>query len=135
MKISTLHYNKALRRTPEGLFSTAKKEKSTRPFGQMLSPLHGLTGNCINRARTGARTAVNASVLVDDELAVAGGNAADRAGALASAAANACVRNCVCHNKKPPTLCVSIYCTTEPYKNQVKNMAKWKKNLQKVRRV
>ena len=50
-------------------------------------------------ASTLASTAIDAGISVHNCSAVLDGDSANRASALASAAANTCVRNLVCHNK------------------------------------
>ena len=56
----------------------------------------------VNRADTGAGAALDAARSVDLILAVTGGNAAHGALGLAGAAADALIRNLICHFKTPP---------------------------------
>ena len=57
------------------------------------------SGDSTGGASTLASAAIDASVCVHNCNAVLNGNCTNRASALASAAANTCVRNLVCHNK------------------------------------
>ena len=73
------------------------------PFIRVLSTCYGLAlGNRAYGAAASTGTAVNASVRVDNILAVTGRDRADRALALARTAADASVRNYICHGKAPP---------------------------------
>lgn len=59
-------------------------------------------GRSANRAGACASAAANASVSVDNVLAVTLGNCVYRTSLSASAASDAIVRNYICHNSIPP---------------------------------
>ena len=57
---------------------------------------------CSNRASSFASAAVNASVRINNILAVTLRNSSYGAAVSASAASDAIIRNLICHNKIPP---------------------------------
>ena len=70
------------------------------PFWCVFSKNYWLfSSDCTSGASTLASTAIDAGISVHNCSAVLDGDSANRASALASAAANTCVRNLVCHNK------------------------------------
>ena len=83
------------------------KEKQQTRSGQVCCFLCLFTGyrcrlfssDSTSGASTLASAAIDASVCVHDCNTILDGDSANRASALASAAANTCVRNLVCHNR------------------------------------
>jgi hypothetical protein len=74
------------------------KKQSRAEFGAaMLFKLKLFLNGSFNRAGLCAVSAIDAGVSVDNELAVTLGDATNGASVSASAAANAFIRNLVCH--------------------------------------